>query len=96
MFYKKKKKNSMLIGAIAGLGAFAAVTATAAKVSSVMKRKMASEFEHYYCCDDEGNEENIYTYDEEPIENRYQDTLIHRRDRVNKRRPTGIKGEKYF
>lgn len=93
----KKKKNSMVIGAVAGIGVVAAATAVAFKASSVIKEKMASEFDNYYCyCDDEDNEENIYIYNEEPVQNRYQDTLVHRRDRVNKRRPSGIRGEKYF
>lgn len=88
----------MIIGAVAGLGAFAAVTAITFKVKSMLKDKMASEFDNYYCscCDDDDNGETIYIYEEEPSENRYQDTLIHRRDRVNKRRPTGIRGEKCF
>lgn len=93
----KKKKNSMVIGTVAGIGVVAAVTAVAFKVRGMVKEKMASEFDDYYCCcDDEDNGENIYIYDEEPYQNRYQDTLVHRRDRVNKRRPSGIRGEKYF
>lgn len=82
----KKKKNSMVIGTVAGIGVVAAVTAVAFKVRGMVKEKMASEFDDYYCCCD----------DEEPDQNRYQDTLVHRRDRVNKRRPSGIRGEKYF
>lgn len=94
----KKKNNSMVIGAVTGLGVFVAATAIAFKVSSMIQDKMASEFDNYYCSyeDDDDNGENIYIYEEEPVENRYQDTLIHRRDRVNKRRPSGIRGEKYF
>ena len=41
----KKKKNSMVIGTVAGIGVVAAVTAVAFKVRGMVKEKMASEFD---------------------------------------------------
>lgn len=96
-FIKRKRKNNKgLIAALAMVGISAGVgagVAIAKKVKSLGKDEILQNFDEYIEGLESIGENNIHNREED---NRYKETLMFRRDRVNKKIPKGIKGEKYY
>ncbi|SFB22098.1 hypothetical protein [Clostridium frigidicarnis] len=96
-FIKKKRKNNKgLIAALAMVGISVGVgagVAIAKKVKSLGEDGVLQNFDEYIEGIESIGENNIHNREED---NRYKETLMFRRDRVNKKIPKGIKGEKYY
>lgn len=85
---KNRKKGFIALGTIIGISAVATAIVAKDKIGELVKEKIIEKL-------DSNEGENIYVY-EEPRDNRYQQTLMYRRNRVNKKPIKGIDGQKFY
>lgn len=91
---RKRNNNKSLITALTVIGVSAGVgVAIAKKVKSLGENEIIQNFDEYTEGMESVGENDIHNREDY---NRYKETLMFRRSRVNKKIPKGIKGEKYY